>query len=64
MLKILKILRRANQNNILNKMYTVITQPTQYNTGTSPQGPKIRYLQGTLQRLSGNQYKKLSFMIY
>ena len=64
MLKILKILRRASQNNCLNKMYTVITQLTQYNTGTPPQCPKIRDLQGTLERLSGDQYKNLSFMIY
>ena len=64
MLKILKISRRASQNNFLNKMYTVITQLTQYNTATSLEGPKIRDLQETLKRLSGDQYKNLSFMIY
>ena len=39
MLEILKILRRASQNNCLDIMHTVITQLAQDYTGTSPEGP-------------------------
>ena len=39
MLEILKILRRASQNNCLDIVHTVITQLAQDYTGTSPEGP-------------------------
>ena len=38
MLKILKILRRADQNNCLNMVHTITTQLTQGNTETSSEG--------------------------
>ena len=39
MLRILKILRRAIQNNCLDIVHTVITQLAQGNGGTSSEGP-------------------------
>ena len=56
MLNILKILRRASQNNCLDIVHTVITQLAQDYTKTSPKGPNVWDLQGTFKGLSGDQY--------
>ena len=56
MLKILKTLRRASQNNCLDIVHAAITQLAQGYTRTSPKGPNIRDLQGTFKGLSGDQY--------
>ena len=50
MLKVLKILRRASQNNCLNIVHTVIAQLV------SPKGPNVFNLQETFKGLSGDQY--------
>ena len=53
MLKILKILRRADQNNCLNMVHTITTQLTQGNTETSSEGLlKIQDPQVTFKGLS------------
>ena len=46
MLKHIKILRRASQNNCLDIVYTAITQLAQEYTRTSPKGPNVWNLQG------------------
>ena len=57
MFKILKMLRRASQNNCLDIVHAAITQLAQDYTRTSPKGgPNIRDLQGTFKGLSGDQY--------
>ena len=52
MLKILKILRRASQNNCLDVVHTVITQQTHENTGTFPEGPLNFLTSGTYREPS------------
>ena len=56
MLKILKILRRASQNNCIDIVYTVITQLAQNYMRTSPKGSNVWNLQRTFKGLSGEQY--------
>ena len=52
MLEILKILRRASQNNCLDIVHTVITQLAQDYTGTSPEGPLNVLTSGAYRRPS------------
>ena len=60
--KVLKILRRANQNNYFqyknSNAYRNFSARTG-NPGSFPEGSNVRDLQGTFRRLSGNQYKNL-----
>ena len=57
MLEILKILRRASQDNCLNIVHTLIAQLVQDYMGTSPKGPNIQDLQESFKGLSGDQSK-------
>ena len=52
MLKHIKILRRASQNNCLDIVYTAITQLAQEYTRTSPEGPNVWNLQGNCESIN------------
>ena len=56
MLEILKILKRASQDNCFNIVHTLITQLVQDYTGTSSKDPNIQDLQESFKGLSGDQY--------
>ena len=44
MLKILKVLRRANQNNCFQYKHSKPCRNHSAHTGQSPKGPNVRYL--------------------